>query len=399
MGPSGVLLLLLGTALGLATGVGLGLLLGARRGLTPDALDARDRRLLELADARFREAAAVGGSRVGEQQRQVADLVTPVHEALGRMEAHLRQLETQRAAAHAGLVEQVVGVQRASERLRAETAALSGALRSPNARGRWGEMQLRRVVELAGMLAHCDFDEQVVLATPHGTVRPDLVVRLAGGRAVAVDAKVPLTAYLEALERPDGSDRTDGLRRHARALRAHVDALAARDYWAGLQPGPELVVLFVPGEAFLAPALEHDPALLDDALGRGVVIATPTTLLTLLRTVAFGWQQASLAEGAREVVATGRELHRRLGRLGGHVDKLGRSLGRAVEDYNATVGSFERSVVPATRTLAALAVSEAAAERTVPPVPLEVVPRPVTAELPEEGAPQHDRDEAHDGAA
>ncbi|WP_231121783.1 DNA recombination protein RmuC [Motilibacter peucedani] len=380
MDVGGVLLLVLGVLLGLGAGVGLGVWVSSTRGLTAQALEARDRHLVELADARFRAAGAEASGELDRRQRAVGDLVLPVHEALGRMEAHLRALETSRAAAHAGLLEQVRGVQAASEQLRTETAALTGALRSPNARGRWGEMQLRRVVEVAGMLAHCDFDEQVVLATRDGSLRPDLVVRLAGGRSVAVDAKVPLTAYLEAVERTDPAGREERVRSHARALRAHVDTLARREYWSALQPGPELVVLFVPGEAFLAPALEVDPVLLDDAMGKGVLLATPTTLLTLLRTIAYGWQQESLAEGAREVVAAGRELHRRLGRLGSHLDKLGRSLTRSVTDFNSTVGSFERSVAPATRRLSelGLAGSGAAAE----PAALDVAPRPVTVDLP-----------------
>jgi DNA recombination protein RmuC len=354
--------LLLGLTLGVLAGAGLGVALAARRGLDPEAREARDRALLELADARFREAGAQTGS-----------VVAPVHEALGRMEAHLRALETQRASAQAGLVAQVRGLAEAAERLRSETATLAGALRSPNARGRWGEMQLRRVVELAGMLVHCDFDEQVALRGAEGTQRPDLVVRLAGGRSVAVDAKVPLAAYLESVDATDPDLRVARLRAHARALRGHVDVLAARDYWAALQPSPELVLLFVPGEAFLAPALEHDPALLDDALGKGVVIATPTTLLALLRTVAWGWQQASLADGAREVVAAGRELHRRLGRFAQHVDKLGRSLRRSVEDYNTTVGALERTLAPAARRLSEATLGD----DPTPPAQLDVVPRAV----------------------
>ncbi|NHC45773.1 DNA recombination protein RmuC [Motilibacter aurantiacus] len=379
MDGTGLALLLLGVALGLAAGVGLGLSFGARRGLTPESLDARDRRLLELADSRFREAGTRAAGDLALRSQAVEHVVEPVQQALARVEAQLRGIESARAASAATLAEQVRGVQHASEALRAETAALAGALRSPNARGRWGEMQLRRVVEVAGMLAHCDFEEQVALSTADGTVRPDLVVRLAGGRSVVVDAKVPLTAYLEAAEQSRPAQRQEGLRRHAQALRAHVDALAKKEYWAAVQPGPELVVLFVPGEAFLAPALEHDPALLDDAMARGVVVATPTTLLTLLRTVAFGWQQDSLAEGAREVVAAGRELHRRLGTLAARVDKLGRSLRRSVDDYNSTVGSFERSVVPAARKLSSL--SPGAAAGSARPEPLDAVPRGVAADL------------------
>jgi DNA recombination protein RmuC len=268
-------------------------------------------------------------------------------------------------------------VRRSSELLGRETGALVDALRKPQARGRWGEVQLRRVVEHAGMLDRCDFTEQAtVLSTDGATLRPDLVVQLAGGRSVVVDAKVTLAAYLEAAESDDERFREDRLDAHARHLRQHVDRLADKAYWTALADAPEFVVLFVPGEAFLAPALERDPALLEHAFARRVHIATPTTLVSLLRTMAYAWQQEALTANAQAVFTTGKELYARLGTLGAHVDKLGRTLGTAVADYNRTVGSLERTVLPAARRMSELGVVD------VPlPVPREVdaVPKPLTA--------------------
>jgi DNA recombination protein RmuC len=237
-------------------------------------------------------------------------------------------------------------------------------------------MQLRRVVEVAGMLEHCDFTEQPTANTGGRTIRPDLIVHLAGDKNVVIDAKVPLIHYLEAAELADASAQQVRLRAHAKALRTHVDALAAKEYWTGFGSSPEFVVLFVPGEAFLAPALEQDPSLLEYAMEQRVVVATPTTLLTLLRTVAFGWQQAALTDNARQVFEVGQELYKRLGTLGGHVDKLGRSLRRSVDDYNATVGSLERNVLVQARKLATLKITDRKLDE---PEALDATPRPLTA--------------------
>lgn len=295
------------------------------------------------------------GRELDGQRRAVEQLVAPLHAQLGLVEAQLRGLEVDREKAHAQLQEQVTGVRRSSELLGRETASLVDALRRPQARGRWGELQLRRCVEFAGMLERCDFTEQASVTGPDGAVlRPDLVVRLAGGRSLVVDAKVTLAAYLEAVECTDGTAAHERMAAHARHLRQHVDRLAEKAYWAALDDCPEFVVLFVPGEAFLAPALEHDPALLEYAYARRVHLATPTTLVSLLRTVAHAWQQDSLTENARAVVSAGQELYARIGTLGGHVDKLGRSLGAAVTDFNKTVGSLERTLLPSARRLAEL---------------------------------------------
>jgi DNA recombination protein RmuC len=237
-------------------------------------------------------------------------------------------------------------------------------------------MQLRRVVEMAGMVEHCDFTEQVSVTRDGRTLRPDLVVRLAGGKQVVVDAKVTLAAYLDAAESKDPDVVEARMAAHARHLREHVKGLAAKEYWRALQPTPEFVVLFVPGDAFLAPALEHDPTLLEDAMADRVLIATPTTLMAMLRTVAYSWQQEALTEHARSVFEIGRELYHRLGTLGSHVDKLGKTLGRAVEDYNKTVGSLERNVLVQARRMAELQVTDADLPA---PSPVEAAPRPLGA--------------------
>ncbi|MDX6199389.1 MAG: recombination protein RmuC [Actinomycetota bacterium] len=296
---------------------------------------------------------------LAHQQQSVRQLVEPLREQLGRVEGQLRGLETERARAFGELSKQVDTVRQSSELLGRETAALVNALRKPQARGQWGEMQLRRVVEHAGMLERCDFDEQATVRDADGrALRPDLVVRLAGQRSVVVDAKVTLAAYLEAAESTDEDFREQRLVAHARHLRQHVDRLADKAYWQQFPDAPEFVVLFVPGEAFLAPALERDPALLEHAYARRVHIATPTTLVSLLRAVAYAWQQHALTENAQEVFRAGKELYNRLSTLGGHVDKLGRSLNTAVNDYNKTVASMERNLLPAARRMADLGLAQ-----------------------------------------
>jgi DNA recombination protein RmuC len=269
-----------------------------------------------------------------------------------------------------------------SEDLRAQTQALVTALRRPEARGRWGEMQLRRVVELSGMAPRCDFDEQVSVQTDEGMFRPDMVVRLAGGKNIVVDSKVS-AAYLEAAETSDEVIRAARLDAHARHLREHVDRLAAKSYWATLSSAPEFVVLFIPGEAFLAPALEHDPALLEHAMARKVHIATPTTLVTMLRTAQYAWQQDALAENARAAFDLGRELYERISSLGRNMDRLGRALTTAVTTYNQTVASLETRVLVSARRLSQLGLVEGELEA---PALIEEATRTLSA--PELAAPE-----------
>ncbi|MGQ0625443.1 MAG: DNA recombination protein RmuC [Sporichthyaceae bacterium] len=280
-----------------------------------------------------------------------------IPEGLRRMEARLGELEASRAAAYGALSEQVEQSRAAAEFVGRETAALTHALRAPQARGRWGELQLRRVVELAGMSVHCDFTEQHSVHTGDGTLRPDLVVHLTGGRTVVVDAKVSLAAYLQAHAATEESLQLDRLRAHARHLRTHVDQLAGKAYWRHVAGSPEFVVLFLPGEAFLAPALEHDPELLEHAIAARVLIATPSSLVAMLRTIAWNHQQEALSLHAREVFDLGRELYTRLASAAEHVDRLGRSLSRTVGDFNAASASLESRVLVSARRLHAFGIA------------------------------------------
>lgn len=327
--------------------------------------------------------------RVADLEARVTDdgelalALAPLTSGLARVERQVESAERDRAEQLGRLDAQLGAVSATGEALRAQTASLAGALRSPNVRGAWGEVQLRRVVEHAGMLARVDFSTQVGGTSPDGaTVRPDAVVRMPGGKNVVIDAKAPLASFLEAADtgRPDDDPavvarrRADAARAHARALRAHVDTLAAKRYWTAFAPSPELVVCFVPGESFLSAACEVDPSLLEHAMARRVVLATPMTLLTLLRTVAMTWQQDALAGSARELFETGRELYARLATLGTHVGKLGRTLHRSVEDYNALVGTLERRVLVTARRMSELDLAELDEVE-----PVEAVPRPLTS--------------------
>ena len=298
---------------------------------------------------------------------QLRTLLDPLREELERYDQRLTSFDRERAMQFGALSEQLHIVAAASEGLRDQTHKLSSALRTPNVRGRWGEVQLRRVVELAGMAEHCDFETQVTTqgeASDGETqrLRPDMIVRLPGGRSVIVDAKAPLSAYLDANTATDDRERTRLLRAHAAQLRSHVDALARKSYWTQLGPGttPEFVVLFLPGEAFFAAALEQDGALLDDSAARGVILATPTTLIALLKSVAFGWREARMADSAREISTLGTTLYERLAILGEHFSELGASLDQAVTSYNRAVGTLESRVFVTARRMRELG---AAADR------------------------------------
>jgi DNA recombination protein RmuC len=314
--------------------------------------------------------------QLGAATTATAQAVAPVKDSLDRFDARLRELEASRVEWHSQLRQQVESVRVTGESLRRETASLSTALRRPQVRGRWGEMHLRRAVEVAGLVDRCDFTEQVSLRGGDATLRPDLVVHLVGGKEVVVDSKVPLDAFLDATAADDQAAAQAHLVRHARQLRTHIDALSAKTYWKRLDATPEFVVLFVPGEAFLSQALETEPTLLEYAAGRQVVLATPTTLIALLRTVAYAWGQEVLAESAREVQAVGRELYERLGTLGGHVDKVGRSLTAAVSSYNSAVASLETRVLVSARRMRDLSVTE---ESLDGPRPVEAAVRPIVA--------------------
>ncbi|MFV2108965.1 DNA recombination protein RmuC [Micromonospora sp. LOL_015] len=333
---------------------------------------------------------ALSYEATAQSQEAVARAVAPLHDALRRYEQRVAELEHDRVDAYAELREQVRAMGGVSAELRTETKQLVAALRAPQVRGRWGEHQLRRIVEAAGMLEHCDFAEQVTARTEQQTVRPDLVVRLHGGRSVVVDAKAPFDGYLSAMEAREERSRDQHLDSHARQLRTHVDALAAKQYWSAFDQTPEFVVLFVPADSFLDAALQRDPALLEHAFSRDIVLATPATLVALLRTVAYSWRQEALARNAVAVHRLARDLYGRLATLGEHVTKLGNALGGAVTAYNRAVGSLEGRVLVSARKLADLGVSDT---ELTPPPQVEVAPRQVQA--PELESPSVGDDRAH----
>jgi DNA recombination protein RmuC len=350
------------TLVGLVVALALGTCLGA---------------LATLLWSRDRGAAAAEDARVAALEHRAADAAL-VKDGLTRLEEHLHDLHDQRVGWQSQLHTQVDAVRQATEQLRRETSSLATALRRPQVRGRWGELHLRRAVEVAGLVGRCDFEEQVSLTHDGAVLRPDLVVHLAGGKDLVVDSKVPLDAFLDACDADPGDDdtRQQHLLRHARQLRSHVDTLASKAYWRALPATPEFVVLFVPGESFLSAALEVQPSLIEHAADRQVVLATPTTLIALLRTVAYAWTQQTLADKAQEIHELGRDLHDRLATMGGHLDRLGRSLTGAVSAYNRAIGSLENRVLVSARRFGELGVSSAGLDA---PEPVVDVPRPMTA--------------------
>jgi DNA recombination protein RmuC len=362
------------TTLALTVGLVLGLLLGGAA--TRQVMRARLAGL--TAERALLQERVTDLEASTEHDRELAATLSPLSATLQRVEHQVLVLERDRLEQFARLDEQISAVRVSGEALRTQTAALAGALRSPTARGAWGEVQLQRVVEHAGMVARVDFTPQAMGTTPGGDgVRPDLVVHLPGGKHVVVDAKAPLAAFLEASEAATDEDRQQAAAAaHARALRAHVDTLAAKEYWTAFQPTPEIVVCFVPGEAFLAAACSADPSLLEHAMSRRVVLATPTTLLALLRTVALTWQSQALTGSAKELFEVGRELYARLGSLGRHTARLGRDLQRVVEDYNGLVGTLERRVLVTARRMHELEVTDADLPEASP---LDAVPRSLSA--------------------
>ncbi|WP_182360270.1 DNA recombination protein RmuC [Tomitella gaofuii] len=337
------------------------------------------------------EAARRNAGEIGERMGQV---VAPLQDALGALSEQLRLLEHDRVGAYAGISEQVAAMHHSNRELSTQTTRLVSALRAPQVRGRWGELQLERVVELAGMARHCDFDTQVTADAaddgPTARVRPDMIIRLSGGRRIVVDAKVPLSAYLDALSATREQERQKLMFSHASQLRAHVDKLAAKAYWRAFDPTPEFVVLFVPGDPFLDAAVSTDKGLFEYAMAKNVVLATPTTLVALLRTVALGWRQEALSQEARTIHSLGTELARRLDTMARHFDRVGDRLGKAVESFNSTAASFESRVMVTARRLSELQMSDT----DLPPIrQVESVPRVVG------WADTHNADDAADGAA
>jgi DNA recombination protein RmuC len=348
-----------------------------------EALKANNQAFLDLAEVRLRETRAETTAAVESRKQAIEEMLAPIAKALEQVDREIHDAERRRIESSADLVQRLAALDRANQELRGQTGRLVDALKRPGVRGRWGELQLKRVVELAGLVEHCDFEEQCTVDRTDGDdrrMRPDVIVRLPGGKHVVIDAKAPLDAYLRALEAPDETSRRALLGEHARQVRAHLQQLAAKGYAAHVQPSADFVVMFLPGEMFFSAALEHDPDLIEfGVLGnaRRVIIASPTTLIALLRAVAYGWQQAAIEENARHISDLGRNLYEAVRRLGTHVDTLGLRLKSSLDAYNAAVGSLEGNVLIKARKFKELGATSAEDIGTLDPI--DRVPRMLQA--------------------
>jgi DNA recombination protein RmuC len=345
------------------------------KALASDALSVSNTRFLELARETFSKLHQQSADELGKRQQAIDSLVRPLKESLDKVDNKVAEMEKTRAGAYGQLSEQLKTLASAQTSLQTETSRLSTALSATRTAGTWGELQLRRVVELAGMTAYCDFGEQV---TPDagGRDRADLVVRLPGGQQIVVDAKAPNDAYREAASATDDATRALKLAEHAAKVRGHIDALGAKSYWEQFQPSPEFVVLFLPGDQFLAGALQGDPTLIERAIGKKVLLATPASLIALLKAAAYGWRQEAVSKNAEEIADLGRQLYDRIALYLDHFDKVGHALETATKSYNAAVGSLESGLIPGARKLSELGAKGA---KNLPGIgPVEIVPRELT---------------------
>lgn len=324
--------------------------------LSSQALKHNSEEFLKLAQEKLSQFHIQARNELGQKEKSIETLLTPIKEALTKTEQQIHSVERERKEAYGSIAKHLEGMNQTQIMLQNETRNLVTALRRPEVRGQWGELTLRRLVELAGMVSNCDFYEQTHVATAEGAWRPDMIVRLPGQREIIVDVKTPLDAYLSALE-AEGSERTQHLEHHARKVRERVKALASKAYWNQFKHSADFVVMFIPGDPFLSAALDIDPAILENALQQKVMLATPTSFVALLRVIALCWQQQALAENAEEIRDVGKELYSRLAILTEHLGKLGRQIAGSVESYNSAVGSFERNVAPAARKFAEMGIS------------------------------------------
>jgi DNA recombination protein RmuC len=363
------------------------------RALSDEALKSNNEAFLSLAETKLREVRAHATADIEQRKTAIEHLLAPMQKTLGDVDREIKEAERRRAESSAQLLQRIASLDTAGQDLRSQTGKLVDALKRPGVRGRWGELQLKRVVELAGMVEHCDFDEQRTVTSGDGDrrMRPDVIVSLPGGKHVVIDAKAPLDAYLRALDAPDEPSRQALLCEHAKQVRSHITQLSAKGYAAHVQPSPDFVVMFLPGEMFFSAALEHDPELIEFGIGRNaqhVVLASPTTLIALLRAVAYGWQQEAMEENARKISELGRQLYDAVGKLGEHFENLGSKLKGSLDAYNSAVGSLEGNVLIKARKFKELQAANSVPEiATLPPV--DRVPRMLQAPELTDGLPFH----------
>lgn len=344
------------------------------KALSYETLEQTQRSFLGIALGQFEQLQEKAKGEFAQKSQAIDQIVQPVNEALKKLEKDLDGLEKQRQADHINMHNQVKHLMETERELKTQTLQLVQALKGPISRGRWGEMQLKRIVELAGLVNHCDFIEQAQGVDGEDQLRPDLVIKLSGGRNIVIDAKAPLDSFLDALETDDHEIKKTKLQEHARQVRLHVSKLSKKSYWQSFQPTPEFVVMFLPAETFFSAALEQDPSLIELSATQGVILATPTTLIALLKTVAFGWKQEQLSEHAERIKELGQELYKRLYDMTGSFSKLGRHLTQAVDTYNQTLGSFESRVLVTGRKFKELGASHAEVELEAL-APIEKIPR------------------------
>jgi len=401
--PTLLITTLIGGLVILAVGIGIGWLIARPatetslrdtfRALSDEALKSNNRAFLDLAETRLRDARTAATADIEQRKVAIEHLLAPMAKTLTDVDREIREAERRRTETSAQLLQRIASLDTAGQDLRAQTGKLVDALKRPGVRGRWGELQLKRVVELAGMVQHCDFEEQYTVTNGDSDrrMRPDVIVRLPGGKHVVIDAKAPLDAYLKALEAPDEASRQALLCEHARQVRTHVSQLAGKGYSAHVHPSPDFVVMFLPGEMFFSAALEQDPDLIEFGVAQHVVPASPTTLIALLRAVAYGWQQEAMEENARKISDLGRQIYDALRTLGNHFDTLGGRLKSSLEAYNSAVGSLEGNVLVKARRFKDLQAA-ATGEEIESLQPIDKIPRQLQAPELTGGLPFQDDD-------